>query len=105
MDEIIELKIQNLQEKVDMLERKSEENEKRINEFDKTQEVIMLHIENLSQQLTRVEKKTDQLLESRTTNADPLTEEKAKNYDKLKWIIISEGLAIIFIIVRGFLKI
>lgn len=103
MDEITELKIKNLESKVEILERKNEENEKRINEFDKTQEVIMLQIDNLSQQLTRVEEKTDQLLKSKTS-ASELTEEKAKNYDKLKWIIISEAIAIIALIVKGFMK-
>lgn len=65
MDELTELKIKNLESKVEILERKNEENEKRINEFDKTQEVIMLQIDNLSQQLTRVEEKTDELLQTR----------------------------------------
>ena len=103
MDEITELKIKNLESKVEILERKNEENEKRINEFDKTQEVIMLQIENLSQQLTRVEEKTDQLLKSKTS-ASELTEDKAQSYDKLKWIIISEAIAIIVLIVKGYMK-
>ena len=103
MDEITELKIKNLESKVEILERKNEENEKRINEFDKTQEVIMLQIENLSQQLTRVEEKTDQLLKNKP-NTSELTEEKAKSYDKLKWIIISEAIAIIVLIVKGYMK-
>lgn len=102
MDEITELKLQNLTDRVEMLERKEEESEKRLNNFDTTQEVIMLHIENLSQQLTRVEKKTDQLLADKG-NSTELVEDKAKNYDKLKWIVIGEAVGIIVLIIKSFI--
>lgn len=111
---VLELEINNLKKRMSDVEVEVKGVINRVNEFDKTQVVLVTNLENIRQQLNRVEKKTDQLLDSKGFCAsdektvkqwdkEVLDAEKARKWDKMVWIIIAEAFAIVALIVKMFM--
>lgn len=100
MEDVIRLEIDNLKKRLDKVENTVENHNKRLNDFDITQQVLITNLENIRQQLDRVEKKTDTLLGH--TGADVLNEDKAKKWDKMVWLVVGEAVAILGLVIKVF---
>lgn len=111
MDEMIEIRFNEDERRIEKCERDFEDLKNQVNRLDKSYELVSVQLSIMSKQLEKLDskfddsnQKIDKILLERIKPEEILNKDKATKWDKLVWLIIAECVGTVILLLKTFIQ-